>query len=235
MPRFAFLCCAAVLVGCTKSEDRAADDQTAMDTAAAAPETPAPSATISLADVAGKWKVRSTDEDGGNVLETGLVATADTSGWTMTSPNRKPIPVRVVAVAGDSIVTEAGPFESFIRKGVQVTTRTVNRLQDGKLVGTIEARYATKAGDRAPFVSQPVWIKEALQDAPDRVAKQADGSDQQQRASEWLPEHGDERAARARHPSAEPGGDLQRQHPDDYVQHALDEEAGAGQKLQRVH
>jgi hypothetical protein len=27
----------------------------------------------SLADVAGKWKVRSTDEDGGNVLETGLV------------------------------------------------------------------------------------------------------------------------------------------------------------------
>ena len=146
MPRFAFLCCAAVLVSCTKSEDRAADDQTAMDTAAA-PETPAASATISLADVAGKWKVRSTDEAGGNVVETELVATADTSGWTMTFPNRKPVPVRVVAVAGDSIITESGPFESFIRKGVQVTTRTVNRLQDGRLVGTIEARYATKAGD----------------------------------------------------------------------------------------
>jgi hypothetical protein len=147
MPRFAFLCCAAVIVGCTKSEDRAADDQTAMDTAMAAPEAPAASATMSLADVAGKWKVRSTDEAGGNVVETGLVATADTSGWTMTAPNRKPIPVRVVGVAGDSIVTETGPFESFIRKGVQVTTRTVYRLQDGKLVGTVEARYATKAGD----------------------------------------------------------------------------------------
>ena len=147
MLRFAFLCCAIVLVGCTKSEDRAAADQTAMDTAAAAPETPAASATISLADVAGKWKVRSTDEDGGNVLETGLVATADTSGWTITSPNRKPIPVRVVAVAGDSIVTEAGPFESFIRKGVQVTARYVSRLQDGKLVGTVEAHFATKSGD----------------------------------------------------------------------------------------
>jgi hypothetical protein len=146
MPRFAFLCCAAVLVGCTKSEDRAADDQAAMDTAAAAPETP-PAATISLADVAGKWKLRSTDEAGGTPVETDLIATADTSGWTMIGPNRKSIPVRVVAVAGDSIVTEAGPFESFIRKGVQVTTRTVNRLQDGKLVGTIEARYATKAGD----------------------------------------------------------------------------------------
>ena len=81
------------------------------------------------------------------MVETELVATADTSGWTMTFPNRKPVPVRVVAVAGDSIITESGPFESFIRKGVQVTTRTVNRLQDGRLVGTIEARYATKAGD----------------------------------------------------------------------------------------
>jgi hypothetical protein len=76
-----------------------------------------------------------------------MVATADTSGWTMTGPKGKPVPVRVVAVAGDSIVTEAGPFESFIRKGVQVTTRTVSRLQDGKLVGTIEAHYATKSGD----------------------------------------------------------------------------------------
>jgi hypothetical protein len=110
MPRFAFLCCAAVLVGCTKSEDRAADDQAAMDTAAA-PETPA-TATISLADIAGKWKVRSTDEVGGTPVEAELIATADTSGWTIIGPDRKPIPVRVVAVAGDSIVTEAGPFES---------------------------------------------------------------------------------------------------------------------------
>ena len=147
MRHFAVLCCAAILVGCARSEDRAADDRGAMDTAAAAPETPAASATISLPDVAGKWKVRSTDEAGGNVVETELVATADTSGWTMTGPDRKPIPVRVVAVAGDSIVTEAGPFESFIRKGVQVTTRTVNRLQDGKLVGTIEARYAIGGRD----------------------------------------------------------------------------------------
>lgn len=143
MRRFVILC-AAVLAGCDKSEKRAAEDQAAMDTAPAAP---AASATISLADVAGKWKMRSTDEAGGNPVEVEMVATADTSGWTMTGPKRKPIPVRVVAVAGDSIVTEAGPYESFIRKGVQVTTRTVNRLQDGKLVGTVEARYALKTGD----------------------------------------------------------------------------------------
>jgi hypothetical protein len=146
MRRFAFFCCAAVLAGCTKSEDRAAEEGMAGDTAAAT-ATASASTTISLADVAGKWKVRSTDEAGGNVVEVELVATADTSGWTIASPGRKPIPVRVVAVAGDSIITEAGPYESFVRKGVQVRTRTINRLQDGKLMGTIEARYATKGGD----------------------------------------------------------------------------------------
>jgi len=145
MRTFAVLCCAAVLAGCTKSQDRAVEEGTARDTAAL--ETPAASATISLTDVAGKWKIRSTDEAGGNVVETELLATADTSGWTLTGPNRKPIPVRVIAVAGDSIVTEAGPYESFLRKGVQVRTRAVNRLQDGKLVGTIEARFARGGRD----------------------------------------------------------------------------------------
>lgn len=148
MRHFAFFCCAAVLLGgCGGAQDRAADDRAAMDTVGASAEAQATSAEISLADVAGKWKVRSTDEAGGNVVETELVATSDTSGWTLTVPKRKPVPVRVTAVAGDSIVTEAGPFESFIRKGVQVTTRTVYRLQGDKLVGTVEAHYAVGGRD----------------------------------------------------------------------------------------
>jgi hypothetical protein len=49
----------------------------------------------------------------------------------MTGSDGKPVPVRVVAVAGDSIVTDAGPYQSFVRKGVRVTTRTVSRLQSG--------------------------------------------------------------------------------------------------------
>jgi hypothetical protein len=113
---------------------------------AAPPAATAEAATISLGDVAGTWKVISTDERGGTPIETELHASADTSGWTMTGPNRKPIPVRVVAVAGDSLVTEAGPYESFVRKGVQVRTHTVYRLQGDKLVGTTEARY--KIGGR---------------------------------------------------------------------------------------
>jgi hypothetical protein len=147
MRRFALFCCAAILVGCARSEKRTADDRIGMDTAAVAPAAPAASPAISLADVAGKWKIRTTDEAGGTPVETELKATADTSGWTLAAPNRKPIPVRVIAVAGDSIVSESGPYESFILKGTQVTTRAIYRLQGGKLVGTTEARYALKGRD----------------------------------------------------------------------------------------
>jgi hypothetical protein len=91
--------------------------------------------------------VRSTDEGGGNPIETELRATADTSGWTLTGPNRKTFPVRVVAVGGDSIVTETGPRESFLRKGTQVTTRTVYRLEGDKLVGRTESRFKIAGRD----------------------------------------------------------------------------------------
>jgi hypothetical protein len=50
-------------------------------------------------------------------------------------------------VDGDSIVSESGPFESVLRKGVQVNTRVVSRLQDGKLVGRTTARYQVSGAD----------------------------------------------------------------------------------------
>jgi hypothetical protein len=55
--------------------------------------------------------------------------------------------VRILAVGGDSIVMESGPYESVLRKGVQVTTRSVQRLVDGKVVGTTTAHYATSGAD----------------------------------------------------------------------------------------
>ena len=38
-------------------------------------------------------------------------------------------------------------YESALRKGVEVRSRMVLRLQGGKLVGTNQARYHLKAGD----------------------------------------------------------------------------------------
>jgi hypothetical protein len=105
-------------------------------------------ATISLADVAGTWKVRSTVVGNeGTAVTYDMVTTGDRSGWSIKFPDREPIPVRVVMVEGDSIVSEAGPFESVLRKGVQVSTRVVSRLQDGKLVGTTTARYQVSGPD----------------------------------------------------------------------------------------
>jgi hypothetical protein len=106
---------------------------------------PAP---ISLAEVAGKWTVRTMAENSDSVLVTSeMTATADTSGWMTMIPGRPAMATRVVEVAGDSITTEFGPFESVLRPGVQVTTRSVMRLRDGKLVGTLIARYPTAGAD----------------------------------------------------------------------------------------
>ena len=140
MRRFARFCCTVVLVGCGGAED-----QPVTDTAAGDAATPAMS---SLNKIAGKWIVRAMPETGDSTLVTyELVATADTSGWTITFPKRKPLPVRVKAVAGDSIVTDVGPYESVLRKDVRVITHSVSRLQDGKLVGTFVAGYSTTGPD----------------------------------------------------------------------------------------
>ena len=142
MRHVALFCCVAALIGCTKAGEKAA-----ADSSAAAPATVATPATISLADVAGKWTIRSTDEAGGSPAQSELTATTDTAGWTWKLSNGTTVPVRVVAVGGDSIVTEAGPYESMLRAGIQTRNRTVYRLRDGKLVGTIEAHYALPRGD----------------------------------------------------------------------------------------
>jgi hypothetical protein len=134
---------ALVLVGCNKPADKPAD--TTVGEAPAMEEAPA---TISLADAAGTWKVRSTVEGNESTVVTyDMVTTADRSGWSIKFPDREPIPVRVVAVEGDSVMSEAGPFESVLRKGVQVNTQVVSRLQDGKLVGTVVARYQVSTPD----------------------------------------------------------------------------------------
>jgi hypothetical protein len=121
--------------------------------AAPAPEAAPAAAPISLKDVAGKYAVTGKNEAGDSTLVTyELNATGDTTGWTITFPKRKPIAQRVVSVSGDSIVVEAGPYESAITKGVQVRTHTVYHLQDGKLMGRTVARYDTKGPDTLRIV-----------------------------------------------------------------------------------
>jgi hypothetical protein len=149
MRRLMVLCSAAVLVACAKKDQPPAADTTAM-----AP----PAAT--MADMAGKWTFQVRREGSDSVLLTyELNATADTSGWNIVFTGRDPIPLRVSPMAGDSVVTEAGPYESALRKGVQVWTHSVMRMQGGNIVGATVAHYSSgpdtlvnlrQLGTRAP-------------------------------------------------------------------------------------
>ena len=138
MRAVATACCAALLVGCKKSETPPPPP--------AAPTAMAP-APVSLSSFAGTWRVRGLNERGDSIVGYQLIATADTAGWKLVFPKRAPVAARVVAVAGDSVVMEAGPYESVLRKGVQVRTHAVLRLQGANLVGTTVAHYATSRPD----------------------------------------------------------------------------------------
>jgi hypothetical protein len=109
-------------------------------------QAPAQGGGIKLADLSGTWDAKTMVGPKDSVVLTYVVtSTADDKGWTLKLPNREPIPARVVAVGGDSVVTEAGPFQSVLRPGQMVTTRTVGHYKGDTMTGTIEARYA--AGD----------------------------------------------------------------------------------------
>lgn len=131
------LCSASLLLGCAKSESPA------VDSVAIAP---AP-AGITAADVAGRWNMRAVPVSGDTTATTFiLTANADNTGWTLTYPNRPPVSTSVT-IDGDSIVSESEPYQSVRRKGVQVRTHTVLRLEGENLVGNAVARYTTKGAD----------------------------------------------------------------------------------------
>ena len=138
----AVLITAAVLAGCAKKDDTAVDTTASSSTAVTT--APAP---INLADVAGTWNMSSVPTTGdATPTKSVIVATGNTSGWTITFPGGKPIPM-AITVDGDSIITDVGPYASVRRKGVQVTTHGVMRLQSGSLVGTNTAHYKVKTAD----------------------------------------------------------------------------------------
>ena len=131
--RVTHLSCALLLIACGGG-----DKAPAVDSAAAV--MPAP--TVNLAELSGKWSMVQMAEGSDSVVVTAeMNATGSSDGWTLTLPGRPPMPMRI-SVSGDSIMVETGPYESVLRKGVQVTTNGVMRLVDGKLVGTTVAHYA---------------------------------------------------------------------------------------------
>lgn len=137
MRRLSLVVAAVALAACGPKE------QPAADTSAAATLPPG----ISLSDVAGSWTAKVMRMDSDSVILTyDLTTSADPTAWTISFPGRPPVAMRPQA-DGDSIIVSAGPYESALRKGVQVSTNGVLRLVNGELVGTTTAHYQVKTAD----------------------------------------------------------------------------------------
>lgn len=100
--------------------------------------------TLSLADIAGQWNVRANPESGDTTTtKLLLTVTTDAGCSILYPPNRDPIPGRLVALAGDSLVLEWGPYLSARRAGLKALSRDTYRLVDGRLVGYSLSHYLT--------------------------------------------------------------------------------------------
>ncbi len=103
-------------------------------------------AATTLADFAGTWNNTVTLEGVTDPVASTFTGTADMTSWTMTLAGRDPIPLEV-AVHGDSMIAESAEYESILRKGVMVRTRTASVVQDGMLMGNMIATYRTPKGE----------------------------------------------------------------------------------------
>lgn len=130
----AALCCLALLVACAPAEP-----EPAAEAVVAAPA-------LTVADFAGTWQLTTTLAGVEAPVMSQISGTAAGSDWTMALEGRDPIAL-MVSVAGDSLISESSEYESILRKGVMVRTRTAGAMSGGMLHGTITATYRTTTGD----------------------------------------------------------------------------------------
>lgn len=124
---------AALLVACGPAE-------------APVPEAPAPPPAPTLADFAGTWQNSATLTGVADPVPSTMTGTAAGTDWTMTLAGRDPVPM-TVSVVGDSLIAVSAEYESILRPGVMVTTRTASVLHDGMLMGNMTATYKTATGE----------------------------------------------------------------------------------------
>jgi len=137
MRRFALVVTVLALAACAKKDE-------APSTAPPAAMAAAP---MNLAAVAGTWNFTVTNVAGDSVLTTyTLVATADTTGWMMTLPNRPAMALKLT-VSGDSVMAAAPEYESVLKKGVKVTTNSTFHLVGDTMMTNTVAHYSVAGPD----------------------------------------------------------------------------------------
>ena len=133
----------AVLTACGGSKEAAVDSTAAMapepTSAAAAP------AAASIADFAGSWQLTSNVQGAAKPVSSVLASDASNS-WTLSLEGRPAMPVQV-SMSGDSLIAQTAEYESVLRKGVMVTTRTAAVMNGETMAGNMEATYKTSKGE----------------------------------------------------------------------------------------
>jgi hypothetical protein len=123
----------AFLAACGGAEDSAPADE--MPTA----EAP------TMAAFVGTWALTATIEGTPDPVPVGVTGTAD-GAFTMTLPDREPMAVQV-SMSGDSLVMMVPEYESVIRDGVMVSTRSAVVVDGDQMMGTLTATYRTPEGE----------------------------------------------------------------------------------------
>lgn len=134
----------ALIVGCSTKEAPPAADTTAM--AAPAPAA-APAAPASLATFAGTWNVNVKPEGQDTVVATYVLNTTDSTAWSFAFPKGKRVPMKVMSVSGDTVITETDWFDSSVRPGLKARSNVKSWMQDGKLMGKNVVHYQTTGAD----------------------------------------------------------------------------------------
>lgn len=129
--------CGLALFACAEGTEEATDETA---------DTTAMAEGISLADLTGTWNMETTNTDPADTFVNRYQIVIDEAGWTMNFPDRDPVPVTFV-IDGDSVIADAGPFESVRRPGTMVSTHTVFHMEGDRLVGATTAHYQTADAD----------------------------------------------------------------------------------------
>lgn len=95
---------------------------------------------VSWASLKGDWVGKTYRADKSVVTEVTTTFTADQK-VSVTFPNRPPEQGRVIAIGGDSVVVEVGPYKSVTRDGHMVTTHMTSHVKDHKMSGTFHAKF----------------------------------------------------------------------------------------------
>mgnify|MGYP001823470159 CR=1 FL=1 len=129
----------AFLAACGSGADAPADEAP-MDEAAATMD-----AAPTMADFAGTWELTANLEGTDAPVEVRLEGSAD-GMWTMYLQDREPMMTEAMMM-GDSLVMEIAPYESVLREGVMVSTRSAVVIDGDRMMGNLVATYQTPEGE----------------------------------------------------------------------------------------